>query len=255
MKETILKTLREIEQKHDVKIICAVESGSRAWGFASPDSDYDVRYIYVRRPEDYVRVDAVRDTIEGPLDDVLDFSGWDLRKMLGLLKKTNPSLMEWAGSPSVYLDSAVWQRIRREIPTYFSVRAELHHYLSSAHADWQLISQTDTPRLKKYMYMLRALLCAQWLERFGTMPPVRFGELAETMLTDALRPVVDDLLERKKHADEKGIVPRIAVLDEMYLRESARLRDVAAQLRSPEDQGFQGLNSLLRELIAEAWEK
>ncbi|MBQ7849409.1 MAG: nucleotidyltransferase domain-containing protein [Clostridia bacterium] len=255
MKETILKTLREIEQEHDVRIIYAVESGSRAWGFASPDSDYDVRYIYVRRPEDYVRVDELPSTIEGPLDDVLDFSGWDVRKALGLLKKTNPSLMEWAYSPIVYLDSPVWQHFKREIPNYFGVKSEMHHYLSMAHSHWTQISHTEQPKLKRYMYMLRALLCAQWLERFGTMPPVLFSELAEVMLTGDMRPVVDDLLARKKNADEKGLVPHIPLLDDMYRRESVRLRDVAEQQHVPENEGFPGLNRLLRELIVEAWQE
>lgn len=99
---TIEQTLQTIEQREDIRVIGAVESGSRAWGFASPDSDWDVRYIYVRRPEDYLRVDRIRDTIEGPMDDTLDFSGWDAKKALELMRRTNPSLMEWSASPIVY---------------------------------------------------------------------------------------------------------------------------------------------------------
>lgn len=102
MRETILTTLEAVEKAHDIKIIYAVESGSRAWGFASEDSDYDVRYIYIRREEDYLRVNTLRDTIEGPLDETLDFSGWDIRKTLDLMRRCNPSLMEWYHSPIVY---------------------------------------------------------------------------------------------------------------------------------------------------------
>ena len=94
MRNTILNMLAQIEQENHVKIIYAVESGSRAWGFASPDSDYDVRYIYIRRTEEYLCVNERKDTIEGPVNDVLDFSGWDIRKTLELLRRTNPSLME-----------------------------------------------------------------------------------------------------------------------------------------------------------------
>lgn len=253
MRETIINMLREIERRHDIRIIYAVESGSRAWGFASPDSDYDVRYIYVRRPEDYVRVDEIRDTIEGPLDDVLDFSGWDLRKALFLLRKTNPSLMEWAYSPVVYLETPVWQHFKREMPAYFSVKAEMHHYLAMAHEDWKLIAPTATPRLKKYLYMLRALLCAQWLERFGTMPPVAFAELCDAMLTEDMRPVVADMLERKKHLDERGLVDRIDAVDALYQRESVRLRAVADAIDAPERADYAAMNRLFRELIAESW--
>lgn len=90
MKEKIQEQLRRIEEAENIKILLAVESGSRAWGFASPDSDYDVRFIYIRRLEDYLRLDAIRDVIELPIDDVLDINGWDLQKTLRLLHKSNP---------------------------------------------------------------------------------------------------------------------------------------------------------------------
>ena len=102
MKEKIQEQLRRIEEAENIKILLAVESGSRAWGFASPDSDYDVRFIYIRRLEDYLRLDAIRDVIELPIDDVLDINGWDLQKTLRLLHKSNPTLFEWFSSPIVY---------------------------------------------------------------------------------------------------------------------------------------------------------
>ena len=102
MEDIIRKKLKEIEQKENVKIIMAVESGSRAWGFASPDSDYDVRFVYVRRPEDYLRLEKTKDVIEWQLDDVLDINGWDLKKALQLMHDSNPSIFEWCASPIVY---------------------------------------------------------------------------------------------------------------------------------------------------------
>lgn len=253
MKDTILSTLRRIEREQNVRVIYAVESGSRAWGFASPDSDYDVRYIYVRRPEDYVRVDEMRDTIEGPLDDVLDFSGWDIRKALQLLRKTNPSLMEWVHSPIVYLETPEWQGVKAAVPACFSVRAEMHHYLAMAQENWKTIAPTATPRLKRYLYLLRPLLCALWLERYGTMPPVRFDALAEAMLPEVLRPAVGDLLERKKAMGEKGCVSRIDAVDAWYLQESERLRAHCDGL-APTHTSPDGLSALLRSVIRGAWE-
>lgn len=94
MQRLIVDKLHEIEAEEGVRILLAVESGSRAWGFASPDSDYDVRFLYVRRAEDYLRLDAVRDVIERPIDDELDINGWDLQKALRLLYKSNPTLFE-----------------------------------------------------------------------------------------------------------------------------------------------------------------
>ncbi len=102
MEELIKSKLKEIEEKENIKILHCVESGSRAWGFASPDSDYDVRFIYVRPKEFYLRLDKTREVIEWQLDDTLDINGWDVSKALSLLYKSNPTLFEWNSSPIVY---------------------------------------------------------------------------------------------------------------------------------------------------------
>ena len=101
MRELILSKLEEIEKQYDVHILLAVESGSRAWGFESPDSDYDVRFIYVRKQSDYLKLEGIRDVIELPIDDTLDINGWDITKTLRLLYKSNPTLFEWFSSPII----------------------------------------------------------------------------------------------------------------------------------------------------------
>ena len=119
MEKLIYKKLQEIEQQENVKILLAVESGSRAWGFASPDSDYDVRFIYVRPKEEYLRLDKVRDVIELPIDNILDINGWDIQKTLRLLYKSNPTLFEWFSSPIVYLETAFADEFRKIMTEYF----------------------------------------------------------------------------------------------------------------------------------------
>ena len=104
MRECILEELRKIEEKEKVRIIMAIESGSRAWGFASPDSDYDVRFIYVRKKEEYLKLEGIKDVIEWQLDETLDINGWDIRKALQLLYKSNPTVFEWCASPIVYME-------------------------------------------------------------------------------------------------------------------------------------------------------
>ena len=99
MRETILRELDRIEAEHDVRILYAAESGSRAWGFASPDSDYDVRFVYVRKAFEYVRLDEPRDGIEHVNDGLLDINGWDLKKAMGQFARGNATLFEWSGSP------------------------------------------------------------------------------------------------------------------------------------------------------------
>lgn len=111
MKE-IKQKLLEIEEKENVKVLHAVESGSRAWGFASPDSDYDVRFIYVRRKEDYLRINEPRDVIEWQLDELLDINGWDLKKALIQFHRGNATLFEWTNSPIVYKTTESWNQTK-----------------------------------------------------------------------------------------------------------------------------------------------
>lgn len=249
----IERTLNEIENRENVKILYAVESGSRAWGFASRDSDYDVRYIYVRRPEDYVRVDEIRDTIEGPLDDVMDFSGWDLRKALGLLLRTNPSLFEWAHSPIVYRITPQWECIAQEMPAFFDPISNLHHYYSMAQSNWHKHLMDGSVKAKKYFYALRPVLCCRWLEKYGTPAPVLFDELRKETLPQELVQTVDELLEYKRTADEAENIAHIATLDAFLLSEIERITNVISGMGRASLPGYDRLNTMLREAIQAAW--
>ena len=120
MKELIIEKLAQIEREEDIKILHAVESGSRAWGFPSPDSDYDVRFIYVRKPEYYLKLEKTRDVIELPINDMLDINGWDLNKTLRLLHSSNPTLFEWMSSPIVYRQTDFIDRLSPILDSYFS---------------------------------------------------------------------------------------------------------------------------------------
>ena len=115
----------------------AVESGSRAWGFASPDSDYDVRFVYVRRLQDYLRLEKTKDVIEWQLDDVLDISGWDLKKALQLMHDSNPSIFEWCASPIVYKNSAAFKELKKIQKMYYSRKKNLYHYWHMASNNYQ----------------------------------------------------------------------------------------------------------------------
>lgn len=137
MREKIQEQLRRIEEAENIKILLSVESGSRAWGFASPDSDYDVRFIYIRRLEDYLRLDTNRDVIELPIDDVLDINGWDLQKTLRLLHKSNPTLFEWFSSPIVYQKTEFADKVRDLMMHYFSSKKTLYHYVSMAEGNYR----------------------------------------------------------------------------------------------------------------------
>lgn len=203
MNALILDKLKEIEHVNDVRILYACESGSRAWGFASPDSDYDVRFIYVHRKDHYLSIDDQRDVIELPINDLLDINGWELRKGLRLLRKSNGPLYEWFQSPIVYQSDSMFQReIWDLMKVYFSPRAMMHHYLSMASSVVDNDLSGSEVKLKKYFYALRPVLANLWMVKHNDIPPMEFGKL-RVLLDNDLNSIVDDLLDKKAQVDEK----------------------------------------------------
>ena len=224
MKEKILQTLQEIEQESNMKILIAVESGSRAWGFASQDSDYDVRFLYVRSKEDYLRLDPMRDVIECPVHDTLDVNGWDLRKALCLMYKSNPTLWEWLTSPIVYRKTDFAEQLQDMIPDYFSGEKTFLHYLNMAEGNYQAYLRKDFVRVKKYFYVLRPLLASKWVLEKKTMPPVRLAELAVKLLPNELQNTVQDILDLKTQSKEAEEIPKNNVLNDYIQTQLAALR-------------------------------
>lgn len=209
MRETILSKLGEIENRENVKILLVVESGSRAWGFASPDSDYDVRFIYVRPKEDYLRLEKTRDVIELPIEGELDINGWDLDKTLRLLRASNPTLFEWFSSPIVYRETAFAQEFRSIMQRYFSSKRGLSHYLSMASSNYREYLKGNMVKAKKYFYVLRPVLACRWILDKGSPPPMLFSELMEAELDPVLLPDVNRLLDLKMNAPEINTIPKI----------------------------------------------
>lgn len=138
MIQEIKKELLRLEQQHDIKILYAVESGSRAWGFASINSDWDVRYIYIHRLEWYLKIDLPKDHQEEILANDIDLAGWELKKALRLFRKSNPPLMEWLRSPIVYAEPfSTAQKLRDLGNEYFNPNSCLHHYLHMAEGNYR----------------------------------------------------------------------------------------------------------------------
>ncbi|MEY4563767.1 MAG: hypothetical protein RLZZ618_3044 [Pseudomonadota bacterium] len=210
MRATVLQNLAELERKHDVTVLFACESGSRGWGFASPDSDYDVRFVYVNRLPWYLRVHEARDVIEMPISGELDINGWDLRKTLQLLRDSNPTLLEWLRSPIVYQQQTPWgDRLRALAEEGFSSVRGYHHYVSMAKKNLREHLMGEEVRYKKYLYVLRPLLAARWIREGRGVPPMRFAELAEQALADkSLVDEINALLEMKMRAGESATSPR-----------------------------------------------
>ena len=249
MRKTILAELDGIEQQYGVRILHAVETGSRAWGFASPDSDYDVRFVYVRPARDYLRLDALRDVIEWKQDEVLDISGWDLQKALKQFARGNASLFEWCESPVVYKTTDEWKRISETAKAWFSEKSAIHHYYGTAWKTWNGHLQGDTVRYKKYFYALRPLLAAQYIERFHTAPPVLFDELLQMEMDPALRAAIEDLLEKKKHTTEAEQHPQIPVIQAFIREELPQQKMISHALRDDRNDDLTELNNCFAETV------
>jgi len=215
------------EKEHGVKVLYAVESGSRAWGFASPNSDYDVRFIYAHPKDWYVAVDLEekRDVIEYPIVDEIDISGWDVRKALRLFKKSNPSFVEWLHSSIIYRDDGVFAETARSIlASSYSIDKGIYHYRSMAKTNYRGYLRKPMVPLKKYFYVLRPLLSILWMEKEGTPAPIEFDKLRMLVETGSeLDCAITELIERKKLALEREIAPAVPVINEFIVSQLKRL--------------------------------
>ena len=229
----IQETLSGIETEYGVRILYACESGSRGWGFDSADSDWDVRFIYCHPRDWYLSIEEGRDVIELPIDNLLDVNGWDLRKSLRLMKKSNPVLLEWLWSPIVYReDAAAMTAYRSLAQDFYQSVACLHHYLHMAKGNFREYLQGEIVWLKKYFYVLRPVLACLWIERGLGVVPMAFDDLVAGVVKDKeLKSSIIKLTELKRSGAEMDKGLRITVIHSFIECEIARLEGVAANTR------------------------
>jgi hypothetical protein len=207
MENKIREKLLQIERDKKVKILFAVESGSRAWGFASPDSDYDIRFIYKHEPDYYLSLWEKPDVIEFMTPDDLDGSGWDIAKALKLLAKSNAPLIEWLFSPVVYYQDEVFANTMRELAKdCFSPIATLHHYLGTT-KNFMDVCEQEEVKLKSYFYALRTALAGKWIIENNSFPPVDFMELLP-IAPQNIQDKIKELMAIKAQQDEKYLHPK-----------------------------------------------
>lgn len=197
MRTTILKQLKAIEQDHKVTLLFACESGSRGWEFPSPDSDYDVRFIYRKPYEQYLSIHEYEDQLSFPINNELDLNGWDLRKVLQLIRKSNTTPFEWLQSPIVYREAAGFRdAIWALCPAYFSQRSNIHHYLGIAKGAMESMDSAGMIKIKKLFYVLRPLLAALWNLERNSIAPMSIQPLMNLM-PEALQLKVTALISLK----------------------------------------------------------
>jgi hypothetical protein len=222
-RESIQRKLDDIERAHDVRVLFAVESGSRAWGFPSPDSDYDIRFVYLPPRDWYLSLVERRDVIEVPVDgNDHDISGWDFRKAMQLLLRSNPPLYEWLVSPIVYReDGATMAALRALAERGYAGKSMGWHYLRMADRTYKAHARDRTDvKLKKYFYVIRPLCALIWLVEHGTLPPMNLAALLDGIpLAAQVRRTVDRLLDQKSRSSELGRGKRLRVLDRWIERQ------------------------------------
>lgn len=222
--EYIRNKLREVEKEHNIKIIHAIESGSRAWGFPSKDSDYDVRFLYINNLDHYLSIDQKRDVIDTPIvqDDFLgvefDMNGWDIKKAISLATRGNAVVNEWLSSPVQYIfNNDYYSRLHKFIQETADLRAYFYFYRNYMRDPWNSYSKDGTQdiKIKHYCYVLRCALSLEWLEAQETPPPMDLPSLFKGIaISTELRNEIDQLITNKAVSTEADYMPRSGILDD-----------------------------------------
>lgn len=263
LRDHILTVLKQIEKEYDINILYACESGSRAWGFPSKDSDYDVRFIYVHKKEWYLSIDQMRDVLEVPkhdklsiqVDNLLDLNGWELTKALRLFRKSNPPLLEWLHSNIVYYQtSAAIKRMKELESQVFSPVSGIHHYLKMAKGNYRDHLNREEVKIKRYFNIFRPLLAAKWIEKHGAFPPIEFTQLLEDILpTGEIRKILDDIIKRKMAGEVIDPVPRTEIINPFLETEIQHLEQYVQEISVDKPNPTELLNQLYRETLNEVW--
>jgi predicted nucleotidyltransferase len=258
IRSLICERLDSIEREENVRILYACESGSRAWGFESTDSDYDVRFIYAHDLNWYLSYDVerCRDVIEKPIDADIDIGGWDLRKTLALMAKSNPPLLEWLVSPIVYRDLfQTGERLRQLLRFCYSPKACAHHYLHMARNNFRQFFAAEEVKQKKYFYVLRPILAVEWIHQDLGPVPMEFETLVSRLVPDGrLKDEIYALLALKREGAEMGLAPRNELICDFMQSELERTSTFSEETRGEIHQPRDELNRVFRELLSDVSE-
>jgi predicted nucleotidyltransferase len=215
--ENIKAALQQIEKENGVKILYAIESGSRAWGFPSPDSDFDVRFIYIHNKNWYLGLADKKDTIES-MQGELDITGWDLKKSLILLKKSNVAMIEKFQSPIVYFQEESFSEAMKSIlHHYYSPTAVFSHHYSLAKKFWEEIKEAEVVKVKRYFYLIRSLLTCNWVVNIKILPPMDIEGLMNLISVDE-KFCIRELIKLKATVNEKYLHQKDGFMDDFALQ-------------------------------------
>jgi len=251
VREEVERRLAAIEAVEGVRFLLAVESGSRAWGFPSPDSDFDIRFVYVRSRDWHLGLEPGRDVIEAPIEDDIDLNGWDVRKAILLMTRSNVTVSEWLASPIRYRpDHPMTERLAETADQLFDPRGVAHHYANVGRnaAERWLGHDGDVP-VKRYFYALRPALAIRALRRDPTRrPPMNLQSLmASCDLPTEFSDMIDELVVAKRKTREQGTARRLPELDALIRDELARAAELPE--RKPSEGARKAANRLFLDLV------
>ncbi|QCR34258.1 nucleotidyltransferase domain-containing protein [Lysinibacillus sp. SGAir0095] len=259
MEEVILDKLKEIEKQYHVRVLLAVESGSRAWGFASGASDYDVRFIYVHPPEWYLSIDpqgtgSKKDVIDYSNHKNLDISGWELTKSLRLFRKSNPTIFEWLRSDLIYLQNELFvEKIHVLESAVLNKVPILHHYFNLAMGNYKKYFQGKDVKIKIYLYILKSLLSCQWIDRYNSFPPNRIQDLIMVMNDEKVKQEVEQLVKQKHLGEEKVSPLNYPVTKEFIEAEIRTIQQRLSSQKGEQKHITNQLDELFRDTLANMW--
>ena len=233
MRQILIDRLKDIEKEKNITILYAAESGSRAWGFESTDSDYDVRFIYRHQKEKYLSIFKFKDTIDYPVDELLDYSGWDLAKSIKLFHGNNMAIYEWLNSPIVYYQNDQFIKAMGEHQEeFFNPQKACYHYLGAAKTTSIKHLQKEEINVKKIFYALRPILAVLWILKYRKMPPVYFPDmLIIDLLSEEIINSIKALIERKKDLTEHDSIDGVHTLLDFINRQLEELPKSCSKLK------------------------
>lgn len=252
IEELVRMKIKEIEAKENIRVLHVIESGSRAWGLASPDSDYDVRFIYVRDRNFYLSLRQNKDFIDWELNEVLDINGWDIKKVLQHFHKSNATLFEWSNSPVVYYTTDEWKKLYDEVAgQYFACKSSMYHYYGTANKNYHEYLMEDLVKYKKYFYVLRPILACKWIEEKKCPPPVLFDELFDSVLEEDMKPVIADLLAKKVQMSESDKAPKIEKVNQYVEEKLIYYKNLLERMDDDRNPDWEPLEEVFKKVIGE----
>lgn len=209
MKPIILNKLKQIENDYNIEILFAVESGSRAWGFPSTDSDYDIRFIYKRKLNDYLKIESSDDFLDFEVQNELDFKGWDIQKVLRLMLKSNSSINEYLQSPIHYIENKNFENdLLNLVISQFNPSKVAMHYLGITTKRLIELENVNQIKLKSLFYALRSVLSAKWIVETQTIPPMEFKKLIHLIDDKSITKQIEKYKSLKETVDEKFLITK-----------------------------------------------